>query len=351
MFSPYVCSIQAVSILTSFVASLCFVTVMTLERFLAICHPIKHHLMKGNRRTVKFILVSWIASLTIGLSPATFYHHLTTYCVLLPPPQDDAMYATAAAIPREIHVCPAVGVTHGYGPVIFLCAIYFGLWTLLALFNGSMYAKIIGTLKRRQLNMSRCSSGDNEAQFRQVATMLVANGATFFACCAIQTINVVFIAMSYSNPKLYPMNDYQKQVFADFVNFSMGLNSFINPLIYAMTNARYRKAFCETLRPLCAPLRVAMTCFGQRGVSSEDVEISVIKWCEFMEEDILPVGLTSQIVSRLCGFWLFRWHSLISLPTRRGRPLKVIVTFCESYLKLQNLHEMTHFFSRYTCNQ
>ena len=45
-------------------------------------------------------------------------------------------------------------------------------------------------------------------------------------------------------------------------------------------------------------------------------------------------------------FWLFRWHSLISLPTGRGRC--PYVKFCESYPKswpkLSNLHEITQFF-------
>ena len=53
-------------------------------------------------------------------------------------------------------------------------------------------------------------------------------------------------------------------------------------------------------------------------------------------------GVTNCVTTLL--FWLFRWHSLISLPTRRGRcPLKVNVKFCESYPKLSNLHEITQF--------
>ena len=43
------------------------VTLVSLERFLAICHPIKHHLIKGTRRTNKFICIVWCISLCLTL--------------------------------------------------------------------------------------------------------------------------------------------------------------------------------------------------------------------------------------------------------------------------------------------
>ena len=41
----------------SFLTSMWFVTLVSLERYLAICHPMKHRLLKGTKRTIKFCLL------------------------------------------------------------------------------------------------------------------------------------------------------------------------------------------------------------------------------------------------------------------------------------------------------
>ena len=49
----------------SFIWSLCLVTLTSMERYLAICRPIKHHLLKGTRRTFKMIAVTFLFTLVI----------------------------------------------------------------------------------------------------------------------------------------------------------------------------------------------------------------------------------------------------------------------------------------------
>ena len=54
-----------------FMSSLFFVTLVSIERYLAICHPIKHHLLKGTKRTIK--LISTFFAVTCIFSSASFY--------------------------------------------------------------------------------------------------------------------------------------------------------------------------------------------------------------------------------------------------------------------------------------
>ena len=253
----------------SFGASLFFVTLMSLERFLAICYPIKHHLMKGNHRNVKFILATWIASIITAGSAISVYHNDLVLCILLP--EKDPVHRL---IPRKAHLCSSPETRSSWIYLISVC--YITLWAFLAIGNGSMYASIMRALNRRQQNMSHCSSADTEAQLRQVAIMLIANGSIFFLCCAIQMSNVTLLIISILNPELYPWNDYQRQVYLDFVRFSMGVNCSINPLVYAMTNARYRKAFCKTFRPLCC-VRVPWVTICRKAKPTRQLELSRIQ--------------------------------------------------------------------------
>ena len=58
-----------------FVSPLLFVTLVSAERYLAICHPIKHHLLKGTKRTIKLICIVFAGSFvfsSVMLPPFVF---------------------------------------------------------------------------------------------------------------------------------------------------------------------------------------------------------------------------------------------------------------------------------------
>ena len=50
-----------------YMGSSMFVTLVSFERYLATCYPIYHHLVKGEKRTVKLISAGWIYSMVMGL--------------------------------------------------------------------------------------------------------------------------------------------------------------------------------------------------------------------------------------------------------------------------------------------
>ncbi|XP_072037022.1 uncharacterized protein [Amphiura filiformis] len=92
-----VVSLVSAILLSCFITvSFGLVTLVSLERFLAICYPIKHHLMKGTRRTFKLICCAWIMGLT-SLTDLIFTD-FTTSCIMWP--QNDAY----ANFPTQITV-------------------------------------------------------------------------------------------------------------------------------------------------------------------------------------------------------------------------------------------------------
>ena len=59
------------------------VTLVSLERFLAICYPIKHHLIKGTRRTNTLICSVWCISFCYALPTLSFVDTLNI-CIIWP---------------------------------------------------------------------------------------------------------------------------------------------------------------------------------------------------------------------------------------------------------------------------
>ncbi len=62
--------------------SINFVTLVSFERFLAICYPIRHHMMKGNQRTIKLVIITWAIS-SLSVLQILFYKS-KAFCIIWP---------------------------------------------------------------------------------------------------------------------------------------------------------------------------------------------------------------------------------------------------------------------------
>ena len=216
---------------TFFILSIALVTLVTLERFLAICYTIKHHLMKGRERTVKLISIMVVVSLCISLTTIA-YNEQQHACVIWP--END-----------EFQNYPSNFVTQSIQEKYKTVFAIFHLicWLAMMIFNIVMFAMILNTLKKRKRNSNLGTTPHIEDQHRQVASMLVINGCVFFLCCSSQVLQLTVITI---------VDDYfagQKFVIIyTIVVLILGINASINPTLYAITNTRYRQALFSTLK-------------------------------------------------------------------------------------------------------
>ena len=164
--------------------SLGTVTLVSLERFLAICYPIKHHLIKGTRRTNKLILSIWCISLCLAIPyPCLlFMSGSRNICVIWP---DNSAYDD---YPNQYISSDLTWITD------LINCMNFVLIFFMMILNNVLYFKIYVAVRgRNNKNLGLNSSSD--LQHRQVANMLIVNGIFFFMCWAFQifTTPVVLI--------------------------------------------------------------------------------------------------------------------------------------------------------------
>ena len=135
-------------------------------------------------------------------------------------------------------------------------AVYFSVhasvWLLVTLCNCSMYAMILRTMHIRTKNtrLSTDPNGHHDKQLRQVAIMVISNGTIFFVCCSVQFINQIMHILNQNAIAVFNDERYSYS-WKHVVNLAIGLNASINPLIYLMTNQRYRIAFIAGLVKCC----------------------------------------------------------------------------------------------------
>ena len=223
--------------------SVFLVTIVTAERYFAICHPMTHKRLDGRGRAVKLVLISWMLSIafaTFEANPAS----VETTCLQFPKDSHQSQVAGhLLALRKCIVYCGwCWNATYFVDTIQFIFAFVASL---------VMYLKIVKTLSMRD-SVTGGSSDDlatRESMMKArnaVARMLAVNSVVFFVCLfPFKITNVYDIVLILGGPELM---SYEAILSLGWVGRILTLiNASINPFIYGVTNARYRIAFYEAI--------------------------------------------------------------------------------------------------------
>ena len=225
-----------------FVSSIFFVTLVSAERYFAICHPIKHHLLKGTKRTIKHICIVFAGSFvfsSVMLPP--FVVKTVVICIVWP-----FNNKFTNGYPHLVKLLPADYFIPG-GVIFQIIAVVGMVSVLFALAaNFYLYIRIVQTLQKRKCNTTLQSSTDLERNIRQVSVMVIANGTVFYLSWVVFLIQMsIQIVVSF---EWEIINKYQEVIFMD-VNYTFVLiKASINPLVYFITNQSYRDALKKSMK-------------------------------------------------------------------------------------------------------
>ena len=230
------CSALTVSIYTWYFASLGFITLISVERYCAICKPFSRINAIERRRIIKLIIGVWIFGFLLCLTLAPQYAHFQYYCIIWP---DTPEFYD---LPTLINDCePVSKISIIWGSLLSIVSLM-----LTMIVNCFMYVAIIISLSKRPTSSTTSRA---ERTRYQVTRTLVANGIIFFIC-----------QVPY---RIWSLDDFMDRVFEDVdlldslpketLVITIGrafvlINSIINPFLYVFSCEHYRKsmvqAFC-----------------------------------------------------------------------------------------------------------
>ncbi|XP_022086682.1 neuropeptides capa receptor-like [Acanthaster planci] len=232
----------------SLFASIFLVTLVSLERFYAICKPVQHWMLSDKGRTAKLLLVTWSLALVFSCMLVPANSEIAAACFNWP---DTDEFRGFPSVIANCH--PVAGwMLH------FKLAMQAVPFTLAMVGNISLYIMIIKNLNQRvaakekkqatrQGSASAAAGQSNVSQSHQirntVARMLIVNGTLFFICLSpFQFTSVGFlIAKGLWQPPI--LENYKKDIMLTIFRTLTYFNSVINPFVYTVTNKRYRHAF------------------------------------------------------------------------------------------------------------
>ncbi len=237
------CSVPNFLIYLCYYASLWTVTLVTMERYLAICHTFWHRLISNHTRAIRMVSVVWFVSLMFAGFAAPYSR--TTLCAL----DDDNGTEVKFSATYCIFTCEwCIGALYMTDLIQFV-------FTLIV--NLVMYALIVYHLGKSVFPISNNDEAMTQSHMRtvqtrhQVAKMLIINGLVFFVCLTPFSIaNIESLIKQYNyDSRLFSERSVVLLSWAGRVLFL--INSAINPLVYNASNLRYRMAFKQAFG--CSP--------------------------------------------------------------------------------------------------
>ena len=238
--------------------SLIFITLMGFERYLAICHPMRHRMINSKHRSVKLVVISWVLSAVLATAVIPMIAQVSIQCYLWP--RDDAFFHDIPIVASYCILPPRMGV---YGQVYYFIQTIPFLFAMLS--SVFCYSRIIIQLSRRtitQSNVEQIGTGGSTAPpshvtktRNDIAKMLVVNGIVFFLLSSPAEIPGVLTSVMHLTGNAWLSHRTLVQI--NWVaRCLLYVNSSINPIIYSIVSPRYREAFRKAFgfkAPCAAP--------------------------------------------------------------------------------------------------
>ncbi|XP_067112445.1 thyrotropin-releasing hormone receptor b [Osmerus mordax] len=221
-------------------ASSCSITAFTIERYIAICHPIKAQFLCTLSRAKKIIILVWLFT--------------SLYCIMwfFLSDIEEVLYENVT-----IETCGYKVLRRFYLPIYFFdFGMFFVLPLLLATILYGLIARILflnplpsnskEKCKNGQRNCTKMSSCKNSRHSNSTAT----SRRQVTKMLAVVVVLFAVLWMPYRT--LVVVNSFLKQAYLDtsfllFCRCCIYLNSTINPVIYNAMSQKFRAAF----RKLC----------------------------------------------------------------------------------------------------
>ena len=213
-------------------ASLWTMILISIERYLAICHPITYKYMRGKGRAIRAVCATWFIAFVFAILTVP-YTTTETICLSSYSPDDDKINEQYSMCTRDCKMCDLA--VHATDLLQFVVAFFSNLVLYTLTVRGLLKSVITGAkaLNRKQ----RKTRADHRIS---VAKMIIVNGIVFFICIT------PFSVVNLDEIGLFSINEKDINTFAWIARFLFLLNAALNPIIYNATNSTYRSAFRET---------------------------------------------------------------------------------------------------------
>ena len=237
--SSFGCVVLNIPFYFGHLASMGFITLISIERYYAICQPLKHRTIKTQKRTVLLICATWITTVGTSMLLIPGHSNISQWCVIWPNNENFREF------PSMYTICSSVSLQSKVIPELVLSITFI----LVLLINTLLNARIIIAITATSASLDNRSAAEQSRNTaRKVALTLAVNTFIYFLCQTpyrLHTINVIFEEFHLSLLRLDTGAGSTLWIISEICLF---INSAINPFVFAAGSAFYRKGFRDAFR-------------------------------------------------------------------------------------------------------
>ncbi|CAH0719042.1 unnamed protein product, partial [Brenthis ino] len=211
------------------------ISAFSLERYLAICHPLHLYAMAGLTRASRIIVVLWLLAF-ISASPFALYSDIS-YRDYPPNSGNLSLNSAFCTLMASSPLLEISSVFFFFVPAILILCLYITMGIHIRSTRVSAKSKQ-GLFKDDVHGESRQTKSR-----KAVIRMLVAVVTAFFVCWTPFHVQRLFFIYGYDHPQFHVINEHLFNVAGALYYVS----ATVNPILYNVMSARYRMAFHETL--------------------------------------------------------------------------------------------------------
>ncbi|KAL3185304.1 hypothetical protein MRX96_031161 [Rhipicephalus microplus] len=231
----------------------------TVERYIAVCHPIKSRVLCTESRAKKAIMGVLLFCFALAL-PTPFEYALVEE-------QDPVTNVTRVSLNySEFGRNEMYKKTYYWTTVVVFTLVPF---CLLAVFNALLVRSVHISRKQRSRMILR-TDPSRDSQESKITIMLIAVVILFFFCQLPTAITLLYTSIG----NLQEGSEQEKLVFilGNVFNFLMSLNAAGNFVLYCLLSQKYRRTLLQVLCPIGALVRLQSLsqCTGTSIIQSED---------------------------------------------------------------------------------
>lgn len=238
--SSFGCVILNIPFYFGHLASMGFITLISFERYYAICHPMQHRIMKTRRRTICLVITTWTVVIGTSILLIPGYSQSKKFCVIWPDTP------TFQDFPMIYTKCIQMDVKFAASPEIILSCTFI----LVLLINMILHAQIICTISASaSFTDNRSGAQQNiRSNTNKVTLTLAVNTLIYFLCQTPYRLHAIdSICQDLFHRSLMGFDIGSGSTLWIISEVCLFLNSAINPFVFAVGSSFYRKGFRDAL--------------------------------------------------------------------------------------------------------